>query len=111
LWVQTEQEVEVHADLPGLKKEEINVDIDNNVLTLTVDHAEKKEETSTEDPKQEGSTTWHRTERSRVYVKRSIMLPETADTAAGKASYSNGVLSVHFPKKALAAPPTKLPIT
>jgi HSP20 family protein len=111
LCVQTDKEVEVHADLPGMKKEEIDIDIDNNVLTLKVDHEEKKEETSSEDPKQKGATTWHRTERSRVYVKRSIMLPEAADTAAGKASYNNGVLSIHFPKKAPAAPATKLTIT
>jgi hypothetical protein len=58
--VQTEQEVEVHADLPGMKKEEIQVDIDNNVLTLKVDHEEKKEETNSEDPKRKGATTWYR---------------------------------------------------
>jgi HSP20 family protein len=111
LCVQTDKQVEVHADLPGMKKEEIRVDIDNNVLTLRVDHEEKKEETNSEDPKREGATTWHRTERSRVYVKRSITLPEAADTAAGKASYNDGVLSIHFPKKAPAAPATKLTIT
>jgi HSP20 family protein len=108
--VQTEQGVEVHADLPGMKKEEIDIDIDNSVLTLKVNHEEKKEESRTEDPK-EGGATWHRTERSRVFVKRSIMLPEAADTASGKASYNDGVLSIHFAKKALPAPSTKLQIT
>jgi HSP20 family protein len=100
----------VHADLPGLKKEEISVDIDSNVLTLKVDHEEKKEESQAADPKEEGSTTWHRSERSRVFVKRSVKLPEAADTSSGKASYTDGVLSIQFPKKALAPPPTKLTI-
>jgi HSP20 family protein len=111
LWVQTADAVEVQADLPGLKKEEISVDIDNNVLTLKVAHEEKKEETRTDDPEKEGATTWHRTERSRVYVMRSIVLPEAANTDAAKATYNNGVLSINFPKKAPAPPPIKLSIT
>jgi HSP20 family molecular chaperone IbpA len=97
-WVQTEQEVQVHADLPGMKKEEIDIDIDNNVLTLKVNHDQKKEKSHTDDPK-EGGATWHRTESSRVFVKRSIMLPEATDTASGKASYNDGVLSIHFFEK------------
>jgi HSP20 family protein len=91
--VQTEDAVKVHADLPGLKKEEITVDINNNVLTRKVDREEKQEESQAADPEKEGSTIFHCSERSRVSVTRSVKLPEAADTAAGKASYTDGVLS------------------
>lgn len=85
------------------------MDLDKNVLTLRVDHEEKTEESHSGDPK-EGAATWHRSERSRMFVKRSIRLPEATDTAAGSASYTDGVLSIKFPKKTLADAPTKLAI-
>ena len=92
------------------------MDIEKNVLTLKVDHEEKIQENhSGEGKKQEGSepsapTIWHRTERSRLFVQRSVALPETADTSAAHASYVDGVLSITFPRKPLVESTTKLTI-
>lgn len=98
------------------------MDIDKNILTLRVQREEKKQSSNSEEAKdteeeedasaskRKAPATWHRTERSQVFVKRSIRLPETADTTAGKASYKDGVLSITFPKKAPVDTSMKLAI-
>lgn len=102
----------------------MQVDIDNNVITLTVQqHEENKHDSNSPTPETalekeqdqakgdtDSSTTWHHTERSGVFAKRSIRLPETADTTAGNASYEDGVLSITFPKKAPVDTTMKLTI-
>ncbi|NJR41654.1 MAG: Hsp20 family protein [Akkermansiaceae bacterium] len=76
------------------------MDLEGSLLTLRVDHEENIEESHTAEQEEGGkSPTWHRTERSRLFVQRCIRLPETADTTAPDASYTDGVLSIHFPKK------------
>ena len=82
----------------------VQVDLDKKVLTLRVQHEEKEEGHSGDE--KGGAPTWHRSERSRMFVKRSVCLPESADTAASAASYSDGVLAIRFPKKALPSPTT-----
>ena len=94
----------------------MQVDIEKNVLTLKVDHEEKTQEShSGQSKKDEGSEatapiTWHRTERSRMFVKRSVVLPESADTSAAHAAYTGGVLAITFPKKPVVEAATKLVI-
>lgn len=71
--------------------------LDKGVLTLTVDHKEEKEENGGGDEEQHAK--WHRTERSRKFLQRRLPLPDSADTGAASATYSDGVLAIHFPRK------------
>ena len=85
----------VHAELPGVKKEDIQLTIDGAQVTLA---AEIKREKDTD----EGSRTLH-TERVYGKVSRSFTLPQEIDEAAAQAKFSDGVLELTLPKKAAAA--------
>jgi HSP20 family protein len=85
----------VTADLPGVKKEDIHVDIDGAQLTLT---AEIKRESDTT----EGKRVLH-SERSYGKVSRSFALPQELDEAKAEAKFRDGVLELTLPKKAAAA--------
>jgi HSP20 family protein len=86
------------ADVPGLNKEDVSVIVDGNVLSIKAEKKEEKEE--------EGGTgetgRWHRKERSRSFVQRSIRMPESADLENIKAKLEGGTLSLQIPKKAEA---------
>jgi HSP20 family protein len=85
----------VTADLPGVKKEDIHVDIDGAQVTLT---AEVKREKETA----EGERVLH-VERSYGKVSRSFALPQELDEAKAEARFRDGVLELTLPKKAEAA--------
>ncbi len=85
----------VSVELPGLKKDEIKMTVQNNVLTIS--GSKKHEFESKED-------TVHRVERSYGSFCRSISLPTTIDSSAIKASYDSGVLKVTLPKVEEAKP-------
>ncbi|HEY9561240.1 MAG TPA: Hsp20/alpha crystallin family protein [Anseongella sp.] len=81
-----------HVELaaPGLKKEDFSLNVEDNILNISV---EKKEE---KDEKEKGYT---RREFNYASFSRSFTLPETVDTENIKASYLDGILEVHLPKK------------
>lgn len=81
----------VHAEIPGVNKDEINVAIDGNLVTL---RAEVKQE----DRKTEGEKVL-RSERYYGAVARSFQLAQDIDASAAKAKYENGVLTLILPKK------------
>jgi len=83
----------VKADLPGMKQEEINVEVSEGVLTI---RGERKHETESK----EGKT--YRVERSYGSFLRSFTLPAGVDAARVNAAYKNGVLEVTLPKLAEA---------
>jgi HSP20 family protein len=85
----------VTADLPGVKKEDIHVDIDGAQVTLTAEIKRGKETT-------EGERVLH---AERVYgkVTRSFTLPQELDEAKAEAKFRDGVLELTLPKKAAAA--------
>jgi HSP20 family protein len=87
---ETDEELVVNADLPGYDKSEIDVTVDDDRLTIT---AERDETIEDED------THYHRRERTRRQVRRSLYLPADVDEAEGSASYHNGVLTVVLPKR------------
>lgn len=91
---ESEQAIEIQADIPGVTKEDIKLDVEKDVLSLSV---ESKQETQEE--KEEQGVKWHHSERSRFFMKRSLRLPETADMENIKAGYENGVLKVVVPKR------------
>lgn len=92
---ETKNSVLVKADLPGLKKEDIQVSVEDGFLTL---RGEKKQE----ERKEESNLI--REERWYGIFERVIELPNTVDAERVKAVYKNGVLELSFPKKEEAKP-------
>eukprot|EP00884_Botryococcus_braunii_P023275 jgi/Botrbrau1/9631/Bobra.0131s0011.1 len=90
---ETPQTFDIKADLPGLPKEAIKVSVESNILTISVQQDSKKEGEG-----EDKGVKFHRSERSSMFMQRSIRLPETADLAKIKAKYENGTLSLDVPK-------------
>ncbi len=82
----------VRAELPGMKEDDIHVEVDKNLLTL------KGERTYEEKQEAEG---WVRSERSYGTFARQFTLPDTVDGDAAEAHLEDGVLTLRFPKKEL----------
>jgi HSP20 family protein len=78
----------VRADLPGIGKEDVSVEVTDGALRITGERRRNEEE------KHEG---YYRSERSYGSFERTIPLPEGADTAAAAASFKDGVLEVSIP--------------
>ena len=87
---------EVKADIPGVKKEDINVRIDGNVVQID---AEVKREKET---KGDGDKVL-RSERYYGNISRTFSLAEDVDDSKAEAKYADGVLTLQLPKKATAA--------
>ena len=84
-----EKEYLIKAELPELKKEEVKVTVENDVLTIS---GERKFE------KEEKKKKYHRVERGYGTFMRSFALPDDADGKKVKAEFKNGLLTVHLPK-------------
>ena len=89
------KELVLKAELPDVKKEEVAVTVENNMLTFS---GERK--TDTEVRKEH----YHRLERSFGRFSRSFSLPATVDTAKIGADFKNGVLTVRLPFREEAKP-------
>ena len=87
--------VVVKAELPGMKKEEIQISLHGDVLTLS---GERKEEQK----HPEGDI--HRSERFVGKFQRTLSLPTLVDADKVKASYKDGILTVTLPKTEAAKP-------
>lgn len=87
--VETETGFELEVQLPGMKKEDINVNIENNVLSVS---GERKF-----DEKQEGKK-FHRVESRFGAFNRSVQLPDSIEPESVNASYNNGILSISIDK-------------
>jgi HSP20 family protein len=88
--VETDEEFLLKAELPGLKREDVKVTLENNVLTV---EGERKHESETKGEKS------HRIERYYGGFCRRFSLPENTDPEAIRAEARDGVLSVHIPKR------------
>ncbi|XP_021620134.1 class I heat shock protein-like [Manihot esculenta] len=98
-WKETPEAHVFKADLPGLKKEEVKVEIEEGrVLQISG-------ERSVED--EEKNDKWHRMERGRGKFVRKFWLPENAKVDEVKASMENGVLTVTIPKAEEKKPEVK----
>ena len=89
----------VRLDLPGLDKKDIQVSVEDSVLTV------RGQRTSQSEDKDEKGT-WHRLERFSGSFERSLRLGSGVDANAVKADYKDGVLSISVPKKEAAKPKT-----
>ena len=86
---ETEKAMHITAELPGLDEKDVDVEIDDDVLSIS---GEKKEE------HEEKGKEWHKYERSYGSFKRVIPLTSEIDTAKSTASFKNGVLEIELPK-------------
>ena len=89
------------ADLPGLTKDDVKVEVTDNLLTISGERKEEKEE------KREG---FYRSERSYGSFYRQIPLPEGVKTENAAATFHNGVLEITIPAPKVATPTRKLEI-
>lgn len=86
-----DQEYLVHADLPGMKREDFDITVEGNRFVL---RGERKEETK------DDKKGYHYSERRYGSFARAFALPTDIDSEKVKASYKNGVLEVVLPKTA-----------
>lgn len=96
----------LEMDLPGRSENDVQLELDNNILTIS---STKTEETK-EDKKDEAKTKWLIRERKTSSFSRRFTLPEDIDAENVQATFKNGVLNINIPRKALAAP-KKIAIT
>jgi HSP20 family protein len=89
------EEVTVHAQLPGLRPEDVDISVDGSLLTIK---GQAQEETTSE------GETWHRREIRRGAFARSFTLPAEVDAERAEAAFENGVLRLRLPKREEAKP-------
>jgi HSP20 family protein len=82
----------VRADIPGVKKEDIQIEVDANAVTVRAEMKQEKEE------KKDEKVIY--SERSYGMVSRSFSLPAEVDPSGARAEYKDGVLNLVLPKKA-----------
>lgn len=85
-----DKEIEVHAALPGVKKDDLDVTINNQTITIRASTKEEK--------KEEEKGKYFRREIARGEFQRVLSLPENVDGDNAKASFADGILKVIIPK-------------
>ena len=93
---ESEKSLAIDVELPGIKPENVEVNVENGVLSVT---GEKHSEHSTDE-----KDRYHMVERSYGSFFRSFQLPAGVDESQIKASFHDGVLTVDIPKAALPQP-------
>lgn len=86
---ETDSAYTISAELPGLKPDEVNVELKDGNLWIA---GNKKEET------EEKGKTYHRVERRHGEFRRMVQLPTAVDDSKVDAKFENGVLTIHVPK-------------
>lgn len=92
---ESEVSVDVTMDVPGMKAENIDIQVVGNLLTISGERSEEKEEK--ENGKGNGKS-FHRIERHMGLFSRSVTLPCKVDESKVDATYQHGVLKVRLPK-------------
>lgn len=98
---ETNDSFEVCAELPGVAKDDVHVSVKDNLLTLS---GEKRQE------KEDENQNYRRVERRYGSFQRRFTLPPEVETDAIKAEYTDGVLTLSIPKPETVKP-TEIPIT
>jgi HSP20 family protein len=91
--IETDKEIEIEAELPGLESQDVEISIVDDVLTI---RGEKKMPADADDKNKD----YHLTERSYGRFYRAFQLPVGIDPASVEATMSNGVLKIKIPKPA-----------
>jgi len=89
---ETEDNFSVEVAAPGKTKDDFNIELDNDVLTISSEEKKEKEDT-------EKSGRYTRKEFSYSTFKRAFSLPESVDSNKISATYNNGVLEILLPKR------------
>lgn len=92
---ETDRELIVRAECPGIRIEDIEVSVLGNTLVIS---GEKSQESET------GGEDWYRCERRFGSFRRTIDLPSTVEADRAQADAQNGVVTVHIPKRPEAKP-------
>lgn len=92
---ETEKEIAIHAELPGFKKEEIQLELEDYTLTIRASRSEEKEEKNEK---------YFKRERQFGKVERTIPLPAEVVSGSANAKYEDGVLKITLEKKHPALP-------
>jgi HSP20 family protein len=92
---ETDKEFVITAEMPGLERKDVEVSLEDNVLTI---RGEKKQEISPDDKDENKDKNVHVSERSYGIFYRVLELPTKVDPASVQATMSNGVLKVTIPK-------------
>jgi HSP20 family protein len=79
----------INAELPGVVKEDVKLNVSDNNVEISAEHKEEKEEKK---------KNYVRKERRTFSYHRSLPLPEKVDSSKAKAKLNNGILSVEIPK-------------
>ena len=87
---ESENAIEIKADLPGMTEKDIDVTVENNTLTIK---GERKFEN------EEKRESYHRVERQHGSFYRSFQLPNTVDVTRINGNFRNGILELALPKK------------
>ena len=90
-----DQDVVVKVDLPAMKREDIKVTFENNVLTIEGERTFRTETTGEQ---------YHRVERGYGAFRRSFTLPTTVDAARVEPAYHDGLLTVKLPRREESRP-------
>lgn len=99
---ETSEDLVLTAEIPGLTEKEIDIELDNNILTISGEKHEVREEG-------DDSRRFHVRERRYGTFRRSFTLPRTVNVKAIEAVFDKGVLTVHMPKSA-EAKTKKIPV-
>lgn len=97
---ETDDELTVTASLPGIRPEDVSVEVDQGVLTIRGESREERDETR---------GAWHIQERRTGSVQRAIALPVAVDADSATATLKDGVLSVTL-KKTTPTRPRSIPV-
>ncbi|MDO7976308.1 Hsp20/alpha crystallin family protein [Oceanotoga teriensis] len=89
---ENEKEAVIEAELPGFQRDEININIENNILNITAQKKEEKEEKN-------DSKKYYIKERYFGKVARAFEMPENIDLEKINAKFENGILKITLAKK------------
>ena len=92
---ESDGEFTIKAEIPEVNKDDVKITIDNGVVTL---QGERKQES------EHKGKTFHRVERYYGSFSRSFSLPDNIDDAGASATFKDGVLTLHIPKRERAQP-------
>lgn len=101
--IQNDKNYKVKVQLAGVKKDDIEVELDNDFMTITAEISEEKEEKEEE----KLNTKYHTSEFRYGKYQRTISFDQPVKTEEAKAKYKDGVLTVTIPKQKIETAKTK----
>ncbi len=93
--METDEEFQIRAELPGVEKKDVKLSVEEGVLTISGHREQEKEEKG---------KRYHRIERAYGSFARSFTVPDAVDEQKVAAEFKNGVLTVRLPKSEKARP-------